>query len=444
MSGYTYPLHQAPSDWVIKENQPLGWNQFLKALNAHRIPPHHRPWMARHIKALSLFMHRKPLRALAREDIERFFAETSFKHRWQEQQARQAVLILYQDVLGRDDIGGATQSITPDNTNSASYTPWLEEASQRIQFKGLSPQTERTYLHWIRRFLAFSSPEKKEELCHTHLESWLTYLAAERKVAPATQQQALNALIFYYRNVLNQAEMVLHFRNSQPRKKLPSVLSRKEVTRLLGCTESLTGLILGLLYGTGMRIGECLSLRIKDIDLDEGIITIREGKGSKDRLLPLPESYRDNLTAQIKAVKIQHEKDIDAGLGETTLPHALSRKYPYAARQAGWQYLFPSSRYCTDEKTGKTYRHHLYPTTVQRALKQAVKQADIHKHVTCHTLRHSFATHLLQQGYDIRSIQQLMGHDSVETTMIYTHILTDREKPAVKSPVDTLALEPGV
>jgi len=270
----------------------------------------------------------------------------------------------------------------------------------------------------------------------TEVREFLTHLAVERRVAVATQNQALNALVFLYREVLGRELGELgEFERARRRERVPVVLTRQEVERVLRCTAPKYRLVLQLLYGTGMRLLEGLRLRVKDVDFGQGHIVVRDGKGMKDRVTVLPESLRGLLQAQIARVRNLHEKDLAAGLGRVYLPEALRRKYPHADREWGWQWVFPSSRVAVDPLDGARKRHHLMETAIQRAMKEAVRAAGILKPASCHTLRHSFATHLLEAGYDIRTVQDLLGHKDVTTTQIYTHVM---QKPGigVRSPLD--------
>jgi integron integrase len=413
------------------------------ALENHGIPGYQRPWFARHLKALSRHAHGQPLHQLNQAQILAFLETHPFQHDWQREQARLAINILYKDVLQKSFMISSTLTAS-DPPASRVSDRLLQQSMDRtrniIQQRYLSPQTEKTYLYWINKFLLFSKADTIDEICHAHLETWLGWLATEKHVAPATQQQALNALIFFFRHTLKKPDEIIDFRRSRPHRRLPVVLSVHEVKRLIDASanDGLYGLMIRLMYGTGMRLKECLCLRIKDVDMDNQVITIRQGKGDQDRLVPLPNSCLKALQKQILRAGEIHQLDLRQGLGEATLPFALARKYRHAAKSVGWQYVFPSSRLCTDKETGKLYRHHVYETSLQRAVKKAALKADIHKPVSSHALRHSFATHLLQSGYDIRTVQKLLGHASVETTMIYTHVLNRSDVPPIISPADSL------
>ena len=311
----------------------------------------------------------------------------------------------------------------------------------RNRVRHYSIRTEEAYLGWVRRFFAFTRRHPKE-LSSDEVNRFLTHLAVRGKVAASTQRQALSAILFLYREVLKIDPPWIDdiVRARQP-KRLPTVLSKDEVAALLARLEGTAQLVVMLLYGIGMRILECLRLRIQAVDFDLGVITIRDGKGRKDRTTQLPSSCRDRLRHHLARVKELHESDLTDGFGHVHLPHALSRKLPGAAGDWRWQYVFPAGKRGNDPRTGKTRRHHLHHTVIHRAIKQAVRDARVDKRVSCHTFRHSFATHLLMSGYDIRTIQELLGHKDVKTTMIYTHVLNMSGGKGVVSPVDSLGTD---
>ena len=271
------------------------------------------------------------------------------------------------------------------------------------------------------------------------IERFLTYLAVKGNVAASTQNQALCSLVFLYKNVLGRElnGKISAVRAKQP-KKLPTVLSRSEVDRLMEHLSSAYWLMVGLLYGAGLRLMECVRLRVKDVDFDQHHIIVRSGKGNKDRVTILPDRLVSDLKNQLHYAKGLHESDLRRGFGSVYLPYALARKFPHAATSWSWQYIFPSGKLSIDPRSQKTRRHHIDESCLQKAVKAAGKKANIHKPVSPHTLRHSFATHLLESGYDIRTVQELLGHNDVSTTMIYTHVL-QRGAGAVKSPMDNSA-----
>jgi integron integrase len=311
----------------------------------------------------------------------------------------------------------------------------LRDAIQRRHY---SSRTEETYVHWIKRFIYFSGRRHPRELGAPEVTAFLNYLAREREVAAATQNQALSALLFLYREVLGQPLPWLEDLDRAKRPaRLPSVLTRDEVQRLLGQMQGVKWLMASLLYGAGLRLRECLKLRVKDADFGYRQILVRDGKGAKDRVTMLPQSVIEPLQAHLVRVKSLHERDLAAGYGDVELPDALARKYPKAPYEWAWKFVFPSHRLSTDPRSGVIRRHHVYENYVIRGVKQAAFAARIAKHVSCHTLRHSFATHLLEAGYDIRTVQELLGHADVSTTMIYTHVL-NKGGQGVKSPLDRL------
>lgn len=312
----------------------------------------------------------------------------------------------------------------------------LDEVRARLRVKHYSLRTEHAYLYWIRRYIRSCGMRHPRTLDGSAVEAFLTRLASQDNVAASTQNQALSALLFLYREVL---AMELPWMKDVVRAKrpprLPVVLSVGEVDRLLAQLAGRDALMAGLLYGSGLRLMECLRLRIKDVDFARGELTVREGKGGKDRRTVLPSRLREPLQRQIEQVALVHAEDVASGFGEVALPHALARKYPNAATSPAWQYVFPAARRARDPRDGRTKRHHLDENVLQRAIKRAAARAGLLKPVTPHTLRHSFATHLLEAGYDIRTIQELLGHKDVATTQIYTHVL-NRGAGGVLSPLD--------
>jgi integron integrase len=314
----------------------------------------------------------------------------------------------------------------------------LDQVREKVRLKHYSIRTEQAYVNWVKRFVLYHERRHPRDLGAGEVEGFLTHLAVVDKVAASTQNQAKSALLFLYKEVLGTPLPWLDdITQAKASRRLPVVLTVGEVSELLGRTSGTCGLILRLLYGTGMRVMECLRLRVKDVDFVRREIVVREGKGAKDRVTMLPARLVAPLRAHLEAVRVLHRNDLDAGLGAVWLPFALARKYPNAAREWGWQYVFPSARISTDPRSGKPGRHHADDKAVQRALRQAARDAGIAKPATPHTLRHCFATHLLQGGYDIRTVQELLGHADVSTTLIYTHVL-NRGGRGVESPLDGL------
>ncbi len=312
----------------------------------------------------------------------------------------------------------------------------IETAKQVARVRGLSLSTERTYAHWIRRYSHWcrqhpnGTPEQKAR-------GFLTHLAVKQRVAPSTQNQALNALVFLYRDVQKKPlGEIGEFAYSKRQRNLPTVLSRQEIAGLLANMRGTNRLVASMLYGAGLRISECVSLRIKDLDFDQRMITVRQGKGKKDRHTPLPETLIEPLQAQIAKAQRYYNQGIRDGHAGVEVPYALERKYKDIDKSWGWFWLFPAHDYSTCPRTGVYRRHHLLPDSARKAIKRAGKEAGIAKHFGPHALRHSFATHLLEDGYDIRTVQELMGHKDVSTTQIYTHVLN--RGSGVRSPLESI------
>jgi integron integrase len=323
-------------------------------------------------------------------------------------------------------------------TSSAQPRRLIERFRDAIRSRHYSRQTEKTYWYWVRYFILHHGKRHPDTLGAPEVTAFLSWLATERKVAAATQNQALAALLFLYQQVLGRE---LPWLDTMVRAKrpvrLPVVLTEGETRRLLSQLKGVKRLMVSLLYGAGLRQRECLMLRVKDVDFAYRQILVRDGKGAKDRVTMLPEELVQPLQEHLGRVRSLHRRDLAEGYGEVWLPNALERKYPRAAREWGWQFIFPSGNRSVDPETGAIRRHHIYPDTLQRSVKAATKAARIVKPVSCHTLRHSFATHLLQAGQDIRTVQELLGHSDVSTTMIYTHVM-NRGARGVRSPLDRL------
>jgi len=315
----------------------------------------------------------------------------------------------------------------------------LELVRNAIRRRHYSRRTEETYVHWIKRFIYFSGKRHPAGLGAEEVTAFLNHLARERNVAANTQNQALSALLFLYKEALQMPLPWLDAleRSTRPAR-MPTVLTKGEVQRLLAAMRGTKHLMAGLLYGAGLRLRECLTLRVKDVDFEYRQILVRDGKGAKDRVTVLPGSVIEPLQRHMQRVKALHERDLARGHGDVELPDALSRKYPRAPYEWGWKFVFPSQRLSVDPATGVIRRHHVYGNFLIRGVKEAARDAGIAKHVTCHALRHSFATHLLEGGYDIRTVQELLGHADVSTTMIYTHVLNKGGR-GVASPLDRLA-----
>jgi integron integrase len=312
----------------------------------------------------------------------------------------------------------------------------LHQVRDAIRLKHYSIRTEQSYVTWIKRYIFFHGKRHPNEMGAAEIEVFLTHLAVQQQVASSTQNQALSALLFLYRDVLKTPlGRPIDAMRARKSKRLPTVLTKDEALQVMGVLSGGHELMAKLLYGSGLRLMECVRLRVKDLDFDQHQLIVREGKGMEDRMTMLPGSLVTPLQAHLQRVKRIHTLDLAQGHGEVYLPFALARKYPRAARQWIWQYVFPSDRLSKDPRTGAIRRHHISESGLQKAVTEAARQIGIGKRVSCHTFRHSFATHLLQQGYDIRTVQELLGHKDVRTTMIYTHVF-NRGRLAVRSPLD--------
>ncbi|MCX2778972.1 integron integrase [Microbulbifer thermotolerans] len=325
---------------------------------------------------------------------------------------------------------------------SAQPVRFLDRLRLHIRQNGLAFTTEQTYVHWVRRFICFHQKRHPQELGSAEVEHFLTHLSQQRDCSVNTQRVALNALVYLYKRFLGKEIDDLTFSPARRPRRLPVVYSRSEISAILSHLRGVSRLQVQLMYGAGLRVAELLSLRVKDIDFGSHNIFVRGGKGNKDRTTILPQSLVPGLKRQIQRVQILHTQDLAEGLGEAYLPDALARKYPNAARETAWQYLFPASKTSRDPRTGVERRHHLHPSALAKQIRRAVRAAGIHKPARAHAFRHSFATHLLEAGYDLRTIQELLGHTDISTTEIYTHVV-NRGGKGVLSPVDRMQ-PPGV
>ena len=312
----------------------------------------------------------------------------------------------------------------------------LEQVRDRIRARHLSYRTEKTYLYWIRRFIRFHKMRHPRDMAAPEIEEFLTSLAVINKVSAATQNQALAGLLFLYRDVLDfDLPWLANVVRAKLPQHLPVVLTRSEVQKVIAHLRGTEWLIASLLYGSGMRVTECLQLRVKDLELTRREILIRDAKGQKDRVTVLPDALVPHLRDHLARVRVLYDADREARLPGVSLPYALRRKYPNAATSWVWQWVFPSRVFCRDPYSGEQVRFHLHRQNIQRSVQIAIRAAGIEKPASCHTFRHCFATHLLEDGYDIRTVQELLGHADVKTTMIYTHVL-NRGGRGVKSPLD--------
>ncbi|MBU1754617.1 integron integrase [bacterium] len=352
---------------------------------------------------------------------------------WQVLQAQEAIRLYnyFKNIENLKEIQN-----NPSLSSSQSWQGIEEETVKALRLRHRSYQTEKSYIGWLRGFSSYLTYKKPDTVTQDDLKNFLTYLIVERKVSISTQKQAFNAILFLFRNVLDKEikglDDAIRSRISQ---RLPVVLARQEILKIFAHLEGIHRLMAGVIYGGGLRLQECLMLRVKDIDFERGCLTIRSGKGDKDRQTLLPERLKDKLQEHLDSIHAVYQKDRKNNIEGVWLPQALERKYPNASKEWGWFWVFPSYKLSVEPETKIIRRHHLYPSTIQKAFQNAVKKADITKNATIHTLRHSFATHLLENGYDIRTVQELLGHSNLQTTMIYTHI-AQKNMLGVKSPMD--------
>ena len=323
-------------------------------------------------------------------------------------------------------------------TSSTKGKKLLDRYREALRNRHYSYRTEQTYVSWVRQFILFHGKRHPVEMGETEINAFVTYLVNKKNVAASTQNQAISAILFLYRHVLEielDEKALVPIRPTKP-KRIPTVLSKAEARRVIEQMSGVYRLMTELLYGSGLRLMEVLRLRVKDLDFDNRQIIVRDGKGENDRVTIFPESVLEPLRLQLKQVEAQHAIDLRDGFGTVHLPYALERKYPNANREFAWQFVFPATELSIDPDSGRRQRHHINKSSLQKAVKAAARRARINKHVTPHIFRHSFATHLLQNGYDIRTVQELLGHKDVKTTMIYTHVL-QRGGLAVRSPLDS-------
>jgi integron integrase len=311
----------------------------------------------------------------------------------------------------------------------------LDKVRLELRSKHYSRKTEIAYTNWIKRYVLFHNKRHPRDMGAEEIKAFVDNLVTNHNVSSATQNQALQGILFLYKNILTKdVGWIENIKKLSRVKHLPVVLSKKEVTKVFNYLDGTVRIIVSLLYGSGLRLAEALKLRIKDIDFDYKQILVRDGKGEKDRHTILPDTVIPELKKHLNRVYLKHKDDLKCGKGETVLPYALKKKYPNAGKEFGWQYAFPADKFIKEKESGLIYRWHIHESTIQRAVKEAVKKAGITKTASPHTFRHSFATHLLENGYDIRTIQELLGHNSIKTTMIYTHVLN--RGLGVKSPLD--------
>jgi integron integrase len=447
------------------------WDNYLFILKNNAIPKNSIPYYRKHTEAYIKANLNTPLSSQTSQDVDRYLnakGRLAELKEWQFRQIADAIRLLFTELvrpqwsesydwfqwrafarelepdhpsLMRDADPGSlvapssNQHILRFRTNfSETHLAFVKT----IRVRQMAVKTEKTYEQWIARFLRNCKWQEIDKLGPEDVKRFLEHLAVSRKVSASTQKVALNALIFLFREVLGRdIQNVLSFTRASSKQRIPTVLSVDEIRRLLEEMSGRSQLMASLMYGTGMRVMECTRLRVQDIDFDYQQITVREAKGNKQRVVPLPEKLMPLIRTHLAQVKAMHDEDLSAGFGEVLLPVALARKMGAAAKSFSWQYVFPATRIAFDHRTGKTRRHHIHETSLQKAIKNAARKANLTKRVTSHTLRHSFATHLLESGKDIRLIQELLGHADIKTTMIYTHVI-NKGGLGVKSPFDVL------
>jgi len=419
------------------EARLAGYDNFLREKGLAK--ESHRPHLVRWVKEFLLFARDHPGHTFE-QTSELFLAELGKRENlqpWQIRQAADALRIYGYQYRPASDGSGQRAGLLKIPEDDTGLLARLREI---IRLRHYAAKTEKSYLWWTRKFLDYrrrtglAGPPSSDDV-----KAFLTHLAMVKNVSASTQNQAFSALLLLFREVLHSDLKDLDKTVRAKRgRKLPTVLAPAEVKSLLKAMEPEYRLLASLLYGSGMRLGELLNLRVKDLDFEAGLIFVRSGKGDKDRTTLLPESLKAELLDHLEKVRAWHEEDLARGCGEAPLPGALARKYKDAGKSWGWQYAFPAPKVMLDPADGKIRRYHVYEKTLQAAIKRAVRRAGIIKHASAHTLRHSFATHLLLNGTDIREIQELLGHKSLETTMIYTHVARDF-KPAARSPLDGIS-----
>ena len=436
------------------------WDSYRQAAIASGVPAKNAEWFVKWAEKFAVATKAKPIRERSVADIRKFLFELSIQRSiqpWQVHQAEEALVFLYEGFLKLDLGLNTVRPLVPapgiSNPNlkapqqfrdralskaqeKASYGEFYSKFRSAIRLRHYSIRTERAYEQWVGRLLSFFKDKPVDSIDADDIQTYLNYLAEERKVAASTQNQALNAIVFFFKEVLKRdpGDFSDFVRAKRPTH-VPEVLTRSEVERLLDAMSGVNQLMAGLLYGAGLRLMECIRLRVKDVDFETRRLTVRDGKGRKDRVTMLPERFQPLLEQQLEKARTIYEADLQKGVAGVYIWPGLDRKYPNAARDWTWQYVFPSSRLSVDPRSHTTRRHHVHPSSLQKGVKNAAARAGLSKKTTCHTLRHSFATHLLENGSDIRTVQELMGHSNVATTMIYTHVL-NRPGITVKSPAD--------
>jgi integron integrase len=436
------------------------WDSYRQAAIASGVPVKNAERFVKWAEKFAVATKSKQLRERSAADIRKFLFELSIQRSiqpWQVHQAEEALVFLYEGFLKLDLGLNTVRPLVPapgiSNPNfkapqqfrdralskaeeKAGYGEFYRRFRSAMRVRHYSIRTERAYEQWIGRLLSFYKAKPADSIDADDIQRYLNYLAEERKVAASTQNQALNAIVFFFKEVLKRepGDFSDFVRAKRPQH-IPEVLTRSEAESLLDAMSGVTQLMAGLLYGAGLRLMECIRLRVKDIDFEARRLTIRDGKGRKDRITMMPERFQHGLNQQLEQARALYEADLKKGVAGAYIWPGLDRKYPNAAKEWIWQYIFASNRLSVDPRSHTTRRHHVHASSLQKAVKNAAAKAGLSKRVTCQTLRHSFATHLLENGCDIRTVQELMGHSNVATTMIYTHVL-NRPFISVKSPAD--------
>lgn len=453
------------------------WDNYIRKLKYYDIKPGALRWHVKHVERYIKNHEGVRLSLHTQQHLENYLEKQAHNPRiqgWQHQQIIRSLQVLFSDLLelewarsfpwetriddvkglsnehatlARSNMGNISQQLAKKADSSSgllahvikAHSKHIERVIVEIRMRQYSIRTEKSYTEWLARFIKFNNMQDPENIPASEIGRYLEHLVVNRNVSSSTQSQALNALIFFYKNVLGkEIGDIGVFRHSKKPRKLPVVLTRDEISNLIAHIEMPErNLMASLLYGCGMRLMECVRLRVLDVDFSYQQIIVRNTKGGKDRVVPLPNNLSDRLQAQINQVKQTHDRDLENGYGRVFLPDALARKYPNAPKEFRWQYVFPSTTIAEDPRSGEVRRHHIHERALQKHVKRAVDKSGIVKRVTCHTFRHSFATHLLESGYDIRTVQELLGHADVSTTMIYTHVL-NKPGMSVTSPFDML------
>ncbi|PIP41952.1 integrase [Candidatus Desantisbacteria bacterium CG23_combo_of_CG06-09_8_20_14_all_40_23] len=410
----------------------MDFKDFLKT--KQHIPDKKIPYYLHWITRYHEFCNEHKVNGFESDSLKKYLHILEKDHEsWQVLQAKEAIR-LYNYFISMDKL-----KKDQNNDSLSSFQGWQgieEETIKALRLRHRAYRTEKSYIGWLRGFSSYLSHKKPEIITQDDFKNFLTYLAVERKVSTSTQKQAFNAILFIFRHVLDKEVKGLDDAiRSRISRKLPVVLTRQEIFKVFEHLQGIHRLMAGIIYGGGLRLAECLMLRVKDIDFERGCLTFRCGKGDKDRQPLLPESLKDQLQKHLDSIHTIYQKDRKNDIEGVWMPQALERKYPNAGKEWGWFWVFPSYKLSVEPETKIIRRHHLYPSTLQKAFQQAVIKSGIAKNATIHTLRHSFATHLLENGYDIRTVQELLGHTNLQTTMIYTHI-AQKNMLGVKSPMD--------